>query len=106
MVMNVPRELLADDADDEGFVFGRDGFDARRPRRERVADEKDHLHDRDGDLGALRDLALRARVAGNRIGAAAETEDDVNEENAPPDEQHQHEPVHERQHVIDLTRVR
>src|SRR5205085_9137266 len=88
------------------FVFSWKRLDALRPRRNRVEHQQQYLDDRDRDFGPLRDLALGADVAGRRVRAAAEPEQHVEEIDAPADEQHQHQPVHETNHLVDLAGVR
>ena len=104
--MHVPRELLGDDADDHGLVFRRKRPDADGPGWDGIEQEQDHLDDGHSNLGALRNLPVRARVAGPGIRSLAEPEKHEREESAPADEQHQHQPVHEHDHVVDLGGVR
>jgi hypothetical protein len=73
-----------------------------RPRRNRVEDQQDHLDDGHRDFGALRDLPFRAGVAGLRVCALAETEQHVDEVEAPADEHDRHQPVHEDDHLVEF----
>jgi len=105
-ILDVPCELLGDHANDGRLVLGRKLFHSLRPRRNRVEDEQHHLGDDDADFQAFRDLAFRAFVTGFRIRAAAVPEHHVDEERAPADEQHGHQPMHQDSHLIDLGGVR
>ena len=49
-IVDVPGELLADDADDDRLALGREMRDARRPRRDGVEDQQHDFDDDDGDF--------------------------------------------------------
>src|SRR5262249_35894785 len=74
VVVAVPRELLADHANDNRFVLRREIPYALGPRRDRVEDQQHHLDDDDAYLEPLRQLSLRAGVARLRVGALTESE--------------------------------
>ena len=62
-IVDVPRELLADDANDDRFALGRKRLRRASPTPEsRRTTSSTHLDDGDGDFGALREILPFAPV--------------------------------------------
>ncbi len=67
--------------------------------------EENDLDEHHGRLAPGREAALGAGVARHRVGLAAEAQEAVDEEDAPADEEHQHEPMDDRRELIELRAV-
>ena len=105
-IVDVPGELLGDDADDRALPLGRRNASTRAlqngNREERQQDDLGHQH---AALDPGGPPARARRGSWPRVRAAPEADQHVDEEDAPADEQHQHQPVHQH-HDLDRRRRR
>src|SRR5438067_472221 len=103
--MEGPVELLTYGVNKDGIArFGK-LIHSFRPQRHGKADEQHSFNQDDGKLQVRRDATGHAFVIGHGMAAAMKTNENIQKEDQPSNEEGAHEPVTKFQDVIDLVAV-
>jgi hypothetical protein len=104
--VDVPGELLADDADARRLGLGRELVDPRRPEGHGEAEQQDRFRDHHRDLDVARRVALHAVGVGDRVRRGAELDEREHEVDRPADEQHAHQQMDVPGEAVEVPAVR
>jgi hypothetical protein len=103
--MDVPCKLFGDHAHDRALAFRRKCVDSGAPHGNQKERQQHDFGDEHAPFDPRGPAAADPVMARHGMRRAAEADQHVSEEQAPADEQHQHQPVHQHHDLVDVAGV-